>query len=338
MDETVAPVTLLIPNYNGSRFLEQTLRQLLSQTYQHFSLLVIDDGSTDHSSEIVRSFSDSRVRWHAGPHLGLPGNFNRAVEQVSSRYFATCSYDEMYEPDWLGTMVRLLEENPRSYFACCKADSCDEEGRIFLAPPERYKDSFWPGGEPAVFEKRRAVPLLMHGCYLVCTVGLYRTEAFRRIGYFNPEWKFVGDWEHFVRGLLADYTIVGTHRRLAHYRRHKQMATQKLGPMLRFTEYVRLADWIADVAHEHQLLPERRVNHSVTRNQLLSEFADHLSRGNYVSADELLQLARSELPGFRGSSIDFLSHIARTLGRSGGFLLSAVRASLLRIAPTLAHD
>ena len=77
-----------MPTYNGAAFIEETLRSIVNQSYQDFELLIVDDGSTDNTLEIVQSFSDPRIQLHRNPErLGIPGNWNRCL---SLREASTC--------------------------------------------------------------------------------------------------------------------------------------------------------------------------------------------------------------------------------------------------------
>lgn len=119
-------VTLLIPNYNGARFLREIIPALLRQTYGNFKLIVVDNCSEDDSAAVAHSFSDSRVQLKLhDEHLPVCANFKRARTFVDTPMFATCAVDEVYEPEWLEVMVDLLQRRADAFFACCKADSAD---------------------------------------------------------------------------------------------------------------------------------------------------------------------------------------------------------------------
>src|SRR5262249_13921067 len=160
-------------------------------------------------------------------------------------------------------------------------DSADENGRVYLAAAERYKGSFWPTEEPCVFDRARHLPLLLQASFLICTTGLYRTSAARAIGPIDEQHNFAGDWQYWVRGLVAGYTVIGTHRPLVHYRRHARMTTKVYNANLyRFQDELQVIEWIAQTGYEQGLLPSPEPNYGLVRNTLLSEYAARLSVGD----------------------------------------------------------
>jgi len=106
-------VSVLMPVYNGEKYIGQAIDSILSQSFRDFELVVVDDGSTDMSAEIVGSYSDKRVRYVANPtNLGLAGARNRAIEVSNGDYLAWLDCDDISLPDRLLKQVALLDEYP----------------------------------------------------------------------------------------------------------------------------------------------------------------------------------------------------------------------------------
>lgn len=106
-------VSVLMPVYNGERYISQAIDSILSQRFRDFELIVIDDGSTDSSAEIIGSYSDKRVRYVANPtNLGLAGARNRAIEVSNGDYLAWLDCDDISLPGRLLKQVALLDEHP----------------------------------------------------------------------------------------------------------------------------------------------------------------------------------------------------------------------------------
>lgn len=102
-----------MPVYNGEKYIGQAIDSILSQSFGDFELIVIDDGSTDKSAEIVGSYSDKRVRYVANPtNLGLAGARNRTIEVSNGDYLAWLDSDDISLPDRLLKQVALLDEHP----------------------------------------------------------------------------------------------------------------------------------------------------------------------------------------------------------------------------------
>lgn len=106
-------ISVLMPVYNGEKYIGQAIDSVLSQSFRDFELIVIDDGSTDKSAEVVGSYSDKRVCYVANPtNLGLVGARNRAIDVSNGDYLAWLDCDDISLPSRLSKQVTLLDENP----------------------------------------------------------------------------------------------------------------------------------------------------------------------------------------------------------------------------------
>lgn len=107
-------VTVFIPCYNAERFISETIDSILGQTYQDFELLIIDDGSTDHSMEIVASYAnkDDRIRILQNQiNRGVAYTRNRGVQEARGKYLATMDADDIATPFRLEMEVKYLEQH-----------------------------------------------------------------------------------------------------------------------------------------------------------------------------------------------------------------------------------
>ncbi|MFY9852623.1 MAG: glycosyltransferase family 2 protein [Terracidiphilus sp.] len=107
-------VTIIVPIYNGSPYLLETLNSLLSQTFLDFELLAIDDGSTDTSGDIVRALKDERVRLIQTKNRGLCQALNLGIAEARSPYIARCDQDDLSSPERLARQLRLMKDNPEA--------------------------------------------------------------------------------------------------------------------------------------------------------------------------------------------------------------------------------
>lgn len=106
-------VTVLMPVYNGARYVQATIATILEQTFTDFEFLIIDDGSTDATEDIVRTFKDDRIRLLKNQErLKLSGALNRGLEEANGKFVARMDADDLAVPDRLETQVRLLNNSP----------------------------------------------------------------------------------------------------------------------------------------------------------------------------------------------------------------------------------
>jgi hypothetical protein len=105
-------VSVLLPVYNGKPYLDAALQSVLSQSYQHFEVIVIDDGSTDGSHEVVQTYSDPRIRIFRQSNQGLPATLNRAIQLSRGEYLARQDQDDLALPQRFERQVDFLESHP----------------------------------------------------------------------------------------------------------------------------------------------------------------------------------------------------------------------------------
>ena len=125
-------VSVVIPMCNGARFLGETIASLRAQTIGDFPLICIDDASADDSVDVAQAAGVTVLRNEQ--RQGLAANWNRAIEATQTEYFVIAHQDDVYEPEYLATMLRVLESHPRAFAAHCKARTIDEDGRPTAHP------------------------------------------------------------------------------------------------------------------------------------------------------------------------------------------------------------
>lgn len=113
-------VSIIMPAYNAEAFLDRSITSVRNQTYENWELLIVDDGSTDHSREIVRNFAsiDSRIKLLCNEHGGTARARNTAIEVAQGDYFAFIDADDVYHPCYLELMVEAIVESSGDIAIC----------------------------------------------------------------------------------------------------------------------------------------------------------------------------------------------------------------------------
>jgi glycosyltransferase involved in cell wall biosynthesis len=106
-------VSVIIPVYKAEKFVAETLRSLLAQTYENFEAIIVDDGSPDRSIEVCRQFHDPRIRIIQQVNQGLPGARNTGIRHAKGDYIAFLDADDLWLPDKLEKHVRHLNQSPQ---------------------------------------------------------------------------------------------------------------------------------------------------------------------------------------------------------------------------------
>jgi glycosyltransferase involved in cell wall biosynthesis len=112
MKRNTKVVSVILPVYNGSKTINRAVESILSQTFEDFEFLIINDGSKDSTSEILDSFDDNRIRILHQENRGLVFSLNRGVKNSQGKYIARMDADDIALPDRLQKQVDFMEKNP----------------------------------------------------------------------------------------------------------------------------------------------------------------------------------------------------------------------------------
>lgn len=137
MSTYIPRVSIGLPVYNGERYLAQAIDSLLAQTFQDFELIISDNGSSDATEAICKTYAerDSRVRYYRNPYnMGVAANFTRVFELSRGDYFKWASHDDLWAPEFLARSVEVLEARSEVVLAHPRMSIIDENGQIV----ERY--------------------------------------------------------------------------------------------------------------------------------------------------------------------------------------------------------
>lgn len=216
MTQRTPLVSVGVPVYNGEDYLRQALDALLAQELEDFEVIVCDNASTDSTPEIAKEYvaGDPRFRYHRNQvNLGLSGNFNKAVELATGKYFKWAAHDDLHPPQALRVASTVLERDPSAVICGSAVAIMDDDGEVFeeFHPTEDYQTP------PAHIRFHRLIWTLKETHPLFAVM---RAEALRRTRLYQP---FVGG----DRALLAHMALMGRIWQvpeLLHYYRQPRMS------------------------------------------------------------------------------------------------------------------
>lgn len=124
-------VTVGIPAYNAERFISFAIKSVLNQSFTDFELIITDDGSSDRTDEIIRSFSDSRIRYLRDcENWGIARRLNQQIDLARGKYFCRMDSDDIMLPNRLEKQVKYMNEHPSADILGGGAYIIDDENRI----------------------------------------------------------------------------------------------------------------------------------------------------------------------------------------------------------------
>jgi glycosyltransferase involved in cell wall biosynthesis len=123
-------VSVVIPVYNAEKYLEQTIRSVLTQTYTQFEILCINDGSTDASEKIVLGINDPRILYFHKINSGVSDTRNYGLKKAAGKYILFLDSDDILDQQFLSKRVEMMEENPDFGFCASRVIKIDSAGKV----------------------------------------------------------------------------------------------------------------------------------------------------------------------------------------------------------------
>lgn len=123
-------ISVLIPLYNKEKQIEQTIQSILKQSFQNYEIIIIDDGSTDHSIEEVKKIADSRIRLIHQSNAGVSAARNRGIKEARGEYIAFLDADDVWKPDYLKTQYELTLKYPGCSVFASNYEFKDSQGKV----------------------------------------------------------------------------------------------------------------------------------------------------------------------------------------------------------------
>lgn len=200
------PITVLLPVYNASAFLKEAIESILNQTFRDFELLIINDGSTDDSENIILRFGDPRIRYIKNEkNLRLIATLNKGIELSSGKYIARMDADDISLPERLQIQYDFMEQNPE--VALC--------GSWYEAIGSRERLVKYVSGHQPIMLK------MLYQCHLCHPSVMIRK---RSLDNFSPKFEssflHAEDYEFFTR-IGETYQLDNIQRVLLKYRLHE---------------------------------------------------------------------------------------------------------------------
>jgi glycosyltransferase involved in cell wall biosynthesis len=202
-------ISIVLPTYNGSRYLREAIDSCVAQTYQNWELIVVDDCSTDATPSIVAEYVSRDRRIKSIRHetnKKLPQALNTGHEAASGEYLTWTSDDNRFLPAAIEEMARFLQEHPTVGIVYTDTVLIDDAGKYIA-------DS------PALPPSRLAYMDAMRGCFL------YRRTVYEALGGYDTDLFLAEDYEYWLRA-YRQFELAPFHKTLYEYRWHDQSLTK----------------------------------------------------------------------------------------------------------------
>jgi glycosyltransferase involved in cell wall biosynthesis len=206
-------VTVAIGSYNMANYLPAAIDSALAQDHDQVEIVVVDDGSTDDTREVVRRYG-RRVRYTYQENGGVANANNRALEMAKGEYVHFLDADDVLTPSTVGRLAALLDELPDAGLAHGDALVMDAAGRVYGTR-----------AAPASFAGRRLVPSaeafkgLLRGCHITNSAVMLRKSVLERVTPFRQRSVPGEDWDLWLR-VAAEFDLAHLPISACYYRVH----------------------------------------------------------------------------------------------------------------------
>ena len=214
-------VSVVIPAYNHERFIGVAIDSVLNQTMDDLELVIVDDGSTDKTAEVIKSYNDPRLSYTWQENQDAYNTINRGMGMAKGRYISILNSDDIYTTDRLEKMLDYSQEHGAEVIISDVIPISDDNVEF---TDSNFGWNVWHQSNRDYYRQCADVYTgFLHGNYMVTTSNLFMTaEAMRKTGRFAPI-RYLHDYDYIFRLMLAHPG--GVHYmendRLVYYRIHE---------------------------------------------------------------------------------------------------------------------
>jgi len=205
-------VSVIIPAFNQDHYIERAIQSVLKQTYTHVEAVVVNDGSTDDTADVVNAIDDARIHYIYQDNRGLSGARNTGIRASKGSYLSYLDADDEFLPEKLNLLVAEMKERPEVGLVAGQAIPVDDRGQQI----------------GKVFD--RGIPedhsLLLHGNPLHVGSVLVSSKWQRRAGFFDEDLRSYEDWDMWLRLAKEGCEMVWVDHPVSLYRFHPHQMTR----------------------------------------------------------------------------------------------------------------
>jgi glycosyltransferase involved in cell wall biosynthesis len=211
MIQITPKVSVILPCYNGARWISQAIESILAQTYKDFELIIIDDGSTDNSREIISSYLyDERVRYIYQEHKGFSAALNRGIRESRGEFIGFLGQDDLYMPNKLQIQVKYFNVHKDVNLVHSNYCFIDSSGRIIGVSNIKI---------PKFSSRRKLIEYIFINNFIGFETVLVKRRCFDEVGLFDERMAGFSDHDMWLR-IAGEFNIAYINSVLVKKREH----------------------------------------------------------------------------------------------------------------------
>ena len=209
-------VSIVIPVYNGENYMKEAIDSALAQTYDNCEIIVVNDGSTDHTDMIAKSYGH-KIRYFSKDNGGVSSELNVGIEKMEGEYFAWLSHDDIYYLNKIQKQLQALQNAGNM-----KAPLYGSADALLM--PERQVRHPYPDYRFFLEERQKGIFPVLFGLVNGCTVLIHKSH-FERVGRFDEKLLTAQDVDMWFR-IFRNQQVVYVEEPLIQYRFHEAQGSK----------------------------------------------------------------------------------------------------------------
>ncbi|MFH1616603.1 MAG: glycosyltransferase [Planctomycetota bacterium] len=209
-------VSVVVSAYNHEKYVGALLKSILGQTYKDFELVIIDDGSTDSTPNIIEEFANrysGKMRFSRQENKGFVKTINSAFKMCRGRYIAPVGSDDIWLPNKLEEQIKKFNEDPSLSLVYADINIVNEDGEV-LCRFNRFNKPYWG----------KITDRLFISNFISAITPVYKRELFEQYGYWDERYNIASDYEFILR--VSPHIKVGyVNKVLGLYRTHEHSSS-----------------------------------------------------------------------------------------------------------------
>jgi glycosyltransferase involved in cell wall biosynthesis len=201
-------VSIIMPAYNVEAYVGDAIRSVLAQTFSDFEVIVVDDGSTDKTADVVGGLAagDTRVRLVRQRNRGLAGARNTALRMARGELFALLDSDDLWEPEFLAEQIAILRDRP---------DVDVVTGNGWMLGGTLHGELARPCPDP---RPEPDLTVILGDEQSVFIMSVFRRKVYEVVGAFDETLRTNEDYDFWLRAAICGFRFTRNDRPLGHYR------------------------------------------------------------------------------------------------------------------------
>ncbi len=210
--------SVIICCFNSSEYLNETIESVINQQFKNWELILINDGSTDNTDEIIKFYlkNNNKIKYYYQNNRGYPNARNKGVGLANGKWISLFDHDDIMMPNKLEEQYQDIVNNPDHFLFSSNSMHIDSKGKYL-------NDNFFEYN-PLKNDYNLVnvgLDLIKNGCFIGTETATFKKKIIDEIGGFDEDYRFISDYDFFIR-LGLNHKIFFNKKVLAKFRDHDQ--------------------------------------------------------------------------------------------------------------------